>query len=233
MPRCGQRLAHVATRRECRAICRLAKPSSAGSRRLPFGPAADNQTSNKSVRRKGRDQGAWLWVARACFTSFRVGRQHARSAVGAVGLVDCAAQATLHGPMGRRGIELGCRRRRRRRAPRRLVRALSSAVLAPQRATTATACDARSAGHAPSSAVLPSQWATFTAACGACSVRCSQRWAFTVERSARVAEGDVRRSVRRLQRWACTVERSACVAEGDVRRSVRSTFLLGGVTYGR
>ena len=123
MPRCGQRLAHMATRRECRAICRLAKPSSAGSRRLPFGPAADNQTSNKSVRRKGRDQGAWLWVARACFTSFRVGRQHARSAVDAVGLVDCAVQATLHGPMGRRGIELGCRRRRRRRAPRRLVRA--------------------------------------------------------------------------------------------------------------
>ena len=113
----------MATRRECRAICRLAKPSSAGSRRLPFGPAADNQTSNKSVRRKGRDQGAWLWVARACFTSFRVGRQHARSAVDAVGLVDCAVQATLHGPMGRRGIELGCRRRRRRRAPRRLVRA--------------------------------------------------------------------------------------------------------------
>ena len=66
-----------------------------------------------------------------------------------------------------------------------------------------------------------------------CSVQCSQRWAFTVERSARVAEGDVRRSVRRLQRWACTAERSACVAEGDVRRSVRSTFLLGGVTYGR
>ena len=96
-------------------------------------------------------------------------------------------------------------------------------MLAPQRATTAAACDARSAGRAPSSAVLPSQWATFTAACGACSVRCSQRWAFTVERSARVAEGDVRRSVRRLQRWACTVERSACVAEGDVCRSVRSS----------
>ena len=148
MPRCGQRIAHMATRGECRAICRLAKPSSAGSKRLPFGPAADNQTSNKSVRRKGRDQGAWLWVARACFTSFRVGRQHARSAVDAVGLVDCAVQATLHGPMGRPA---------------------SSAVLAPQRATTATACDARSAGHAPSSAVLASQRATFAAACGACS----------------------------------------------------------------
>ena len=194
MPRCGQRIAHMATRGECRAICRLAKPSSAGSKRLPFGPAADNQTSNKSVRRKGRDQGAWLWVARACFTSFRVGRQHARSAVDAVSLVDCAVQATLHGPMGRRGIELGCRRRRRRRAPRRYgactversacaaegdyrhsVRcsqrwactversaghALSSAVPASQRATSAAACGARSA-------VIASQRATSAAACGA------------------------------------------------------------------
>jgi hypothetical protein len=47
--------------------------------------------------------------------------------------------------------------------------ALSSAVLASQRATFAAACRARSAGRALSSAVLASQRATSAAACGVCS----------------------------------------------------------------
>ena len=90
-----------------------------------------------------------------------------------------AATATSHGACsaGRTSersagpVEGDARARAAEGDARSAGRALSSAVLASQRATSAAACGARSAGRAPWSAVLAPQMATFAAACAACGAR--------------------------------------------------------------